>query len=67
MLRVLHRACLRRPVVLWLDDAQWGPEALALVPAPPVERDTAVSNPTRVRPYRPTGCQGGLNSTEFTR
>lgn len=33
VLRALDRLTSHRPVVLWLDDAQWGAEALALVSA----------------------------------
>lgn len=29
--RVLHRVARTRPVVLWIDDAQWGADAVALV------------------------------------
>lgn len=29
--RVLERECKRRPQILWIDDAQWAPEALALL------------------------------------
>lgn len=43
--RYLQALATRRPVVLWLDDVQWGPDALGLV-AHLVE--TARSHPVRV-------------------